>query len=168
VPSVAELNVGLHLTPSLGTLALQAVSALAIALLSAWLTVKLSQRRFRAERLWDRRVVAYERVIEAFYKSKRFSSEHLDAQFSDREVPDERDEELRRLAQEAHEEIRRTADIGGFTLSAAALKVISDYEQEAKDPEWITMWHDHLEHDYKVTDKYLKLFIAEAKQDLEQ
>lgn len=156
------------MTPSLSVLAIQALFAFAIAIITALVTVKLSQKRFRAERIWDRKVVSYERVIEAFYKSKKFSSEHLDAEYANRELPDERDKELRRLALEAHEEIRRTAEVGSFTLSPAALQLIADYEREAEDPEWVTMWQEHLNHDYEVTGRYLKLFIAEAKRDLEQ
>lgn len=147
---------------------LQALSAFPIAIFSAWLTVKLSLNRFRAERLWDRKVVAYERVIEAFHKSKKFSSEHLDAEYVKRELPKERDTELRRLAQEALEEIRRTADIGSFTLSQNALQLLSNYSRESEDDDHIHSWQEHLEHDYEVTDKYMKLFIEEAKRDLEK
>lgn len=163
---ICPLNVGLHLTPSPLTLLLQAVSALAIALFSAWLTVKLSQRKFRLERLWDRKVLAYERVIEAFHKSKKFSSENIDAEYSNRELAEERNTELRRLAHEAREEISRTADVGSFTLSEQALKMLADYQRESSDDEHVTSWREHLEHDYTVTDKYMKLFIAEAKRDL--
>jgi hypothetical protein len=152
--------------PSPGTLLLQALSALAIALFSAWLAVTFAQRRFRAERLWDRKVVTYERVIEAFHKSKKFSSEHLDAEYVNREISEERDKELRRLAHEAMEEIRRTADIGSFTLSEQALKLLADCERESSNDSHITSWFEHLEHDYAVTEKYMKLFIAEAKRDL--
>mgnify|MGYP006883222247 CR=1 FL=1 len=156
------------MTPSIETLSLQAISAFAIASFSAWLTVKLSLKRFRTERLWDRKVVAYERVIEAFHKSKKFSSEHLDAEYVNRELPKERDTELRRLAHEALEEIRRTADIGSFTLSTSALKLLADYSRESGDYDDIHSWQEHLEHDYAVTDKYMKLFIEEAKRDLEK
>jgi len=157
-----------RMTPSIETLFLQAISALAIAIFSAWLTVKLSLKRFRTERLWDRKVVAYERVIEAFHKSKKFSSEHLDAEYINRELSTERDSELRRLAQEAHEEIKRTADIGSFTLSKNALKLLEDYSRESGDIDGIDSWQEHLVHDYSVTDKYMKLFIEEAKLDLEK
>jgi hypothetical protein len=155
-------------TPPLLTLFLQAVSAFAIALFSAWLTVKLSHKRFRSERMWDRKVVAYERVIEAFHKSKKFSSEHLDAEHVGRDLSEERDKELRRLAHEAMEEIRRTRDIGSFTLSPAALKILANYERESDDDAHITTWYEHIEHDFEVTNKYMKLFIAEAKRDLAQ
>ncbi len=152
--------------PSLGTIALQAFGAMLIALLSAWITVKLSQRKFRDERMWDRKVLAYERIIEAFHKSKKFSSEHLDAQYVNRELSDERDTELRKLASEAREEIARATDIGSFTLSAQALDLLAKYQSESADDDHIQSWHEHLEHDYSTTEKYLKLLIAEAKRDL--
>ena len=154
------------MTPSLPTIILQGASALAIALFSAWVTVRLSQRKFRAERLWDRKANSYERLIEAFHKSKRFSSEHLAAEYKGRNLPDEKDLELRSLAQEAHEEIRRNADIGSFTLSKHALDLLSDYEKEIEDYADVHTWYDHLEHDYSITDKYMKLLIDEAKRDL--
>jgi hypothetical protein len=154
------------MAPSIETLLVQAISTLAIAIFSSWLTVKLSLKRFRTERLWDRKVIAYERVIDAFHKSKKFSSEHLDAEYVNRELPKERDTELRRLAQEAQEEIRRTADIGSFTLSTNALKLLEKYSRESGDDDHIDSWQEHLEHDYTVTDKYMKLFIEEAKRDL--
>jgi hypothetical protein len=154
------------LSPSLGAIALQALGALAIALLSAWITVKLSQRKFRTERMWDRKVLAYERVIEAFHKSKKFSTEHLDAECVNREVPEERDKELRHLAKEAREEIARATDIGSFTLSLQALELLADYQRESGNDDHIHTWLEHLDYDYSVTDKYLKLLIAEAKRDL--
>jgi hypothetical protein len=155
------------MTPSPEVLLLQGISALAIALASAWITVKLSLRRFRAERQWDRKVQAYERLIEALHKSKKFSSEHLDAIHRGREVEDERDVELRKLAREARDEIRRAADIGSFTLSPKTLEIIATYESNLGNTSEITMWHDYLEHDYDVTSQCLKDLLVEAKRDLE-
>ena len=152
--------------PSSMMLLLQALSALCISLFSAWLTVRLSQKRFRAERLWGRKVVAYERVIEAFHKSKKFSSEHMNAARSGGDVSEERDKELRLLAKEANEEIRKAADIGSFTISDEALNVLALYEKELDDVE-LYDWHTYLEHDFSITEKYMKKFIATAKKDLE-
>lgn len=154
------------MSPSVATLVLQAISAFSIALFSAWVTVKLSQKRFRAERLWDRKIIAYERVIEAFHKSKKFSSEHMDAEHVGGVLSEERDKELRRLAHEAMEEICRTRDIGSFTLSDEAMKILAAYEHKSSDNDHISMWEEHLAHDFKVTGKYMNQFIAEARRDL--
>ncbi len=149
-----------------GTIVLQALTALAISLFSAWITVKFSQNKFRSERLWDRKVISYERVIEAFHKSKKFSSEHLDAEYVGREVSVDRADELRNLAHEAMEEIRRTADIGSFTLSAHALNLLAEFNKKSENVAQADTWQEHLENDYALTDEYMKKFIIEAKRDL--
>ncbi len=112
--------------------------------------------------------MSYERVIEAFHKSKKFSSEHMRTEHSGQEVSTERDAELRQHAKEAMEEIRRTADIGSFTLSEPAMKIIISYERESNDDDHINSWQEHLEYDFKTTEKHMKEFIAEAKRDLAQ
>lgn len=149
-------------------IALQALGALAIAVTTSWITVWLSQKRFRTERMWDRKALAYERVIEAFYKSKRFSREHLDAEYAGRDVSDDRDKELRLQSSEAREEILRAVEIGSFTLSVEALQLLEDFRKDSSDDDHITSWFEHIEHDYTITDKYMKLLIAEAKRDLSQ
>ena len=144
---------------------IQAFFSFFISLFSAWLAVKFSQRKFREERLWDRKVIAYERVIDAFHKSKKFSSEHMDIEYAGRTLDEERDKELRRLSHDAMEEIRRAADVGSFTLSTKAIQILADYKSESST-KGIVSWGEYLEHDYTVTTKYMKLFIEEAKFDL--
>ena len=39
------------------------VSGGAIAIVTAFLTVRLSLKQFRSERLWERKIEAYERII---------------------------------------------------------------------------------------------------------
>jgi len=147
-------------------LLLQALIGLVISVATSLLTVKLSLARFRTERIWEKKALVYERVIDAIHKAKKFSSEHLDAQYNRRDLPDERDEELRKLAKEAKDEISRVADIGGFILSAQALEIIRAYERRSRDTKHIESWHAYLEHDYEITDHCLKSFIAAAKRDL--
>ena len=68
-----------------------------IAAASSWITVQLSRRQFQTNRWWEKKVEAYERVIEAFHTAKLFASEHLEAEYRDREVEKERDTKLRKL-----------------------------------------------------------------------
>lgn len=149
-------------------LLLQALIGLVISVATSLLTVKLSLARFRTERIWEKKALAYERVIDAIHKAKKFSSEHLDAQYSGHDLPDERNEELRKLANEAKDEISRAADIGGFILSTQALEIIREYERRSRDTKHIESWHEALEYDYEVTDHCLKSFIAEAKRDISE
>ena len=83
---------------------------------SAWVTVQLSLRRFRAEKWWERRVTAYERVIEALYNSKEFSEVHLHALDENLQIPKEQDNELRAQVEDAAREIAKAVDLGSFLL----------------------------------------------------
>jgi hypothetical protein len=75
-------------------LVLKALSAVAIAAFSSWITVYLSRNKFRSERWWEKKVAAYERVIDAFHKSKKFDSEHLRAEQLDITLDEARKTEL--------------------------------------------------------------------------
>ena len=59
---------------------LKVLSGIAIAAISSWITVQLSKHKFRSERWWEKKVGAYERVIEAFHNSKKFDAEHMSAE----------------------------------------------------------------------------------------
>ena len=147
---------------------IRVLTAIAIAAVSSWITVQLSRHKFRNERWWDKKVAAYERVIEAFHNSKKFSSEHMAAEESGAEVNELRDIELRSLAKEAIDEIKKSSDIGSFILSESALKILANYEAESEKAPREDSWYEHLETDWVRTDRYMKEFIAEAKADLKK
>ena len=65
---------------------LKVLSGIAIAAVSSWITVQLSKHKFRSERWWEKKVEAYERVIEAFHNSKKFDTEHMTAKERGSEV----------------------------------------------------------------------------------
>lgn len=144
------------------------LSAIAIAGASSWITVQLSRHKFRSERWWEKKVDAYERVIEAFHNSKKFSSEHMTAEERGREVSDERDAELRTLAKDARDEILRASDIGSFVLSKEALGILARYEAQSENAPRQESWYEHLDADWSLTNSYMKEFIAEAHRDLKK
>ena len=147
---------------------LKALSAVLIAAISSWITVQLSKGKFRSERWWERKVQAYERVIEAFHNSKRFDAEHMRAEEQSREISEERAEELRAAARAARDEILKASDIGSFLLSEEALKILAKYEAESEKIPRHDTWYEHLDHSWSVDHRYMKEFIAEAKRDLKK
>ncbi|WP_139791164.1 hypothetical protein [Chromobacterium violaceum] len=144
------------------------ISAIVIATVSSWITVQLSRHKFRTEKWWEKKVSAYERVIDAFHSSKKFSSEHLDAVYKGHEVEEARDRELRKMAREARDEIIRASDVGAFILSAEAISILAKYEAESESLSRYESWQEYLDSDWSITHKYMKEFIAEAKRDLMQ
>jgi len=144
------------------------LSGIAIAAVSSWITVQLSKHKFRAERWWEKKVEAYERVIEAFHNSKKFDTEHMTAEERGREVDEARDAELRSLAKAARDEILKASDVGSFVLSEKALKILAKYEAESDNMPRQDAWYEHLDHSWSIVNRYMKEFIEEAHRDLKK
>lgn len=142
------------------------LTGIVIAGITAFITVHLSVKRFRQERWWEKQVVAYEKVIEALHYSKAFSDVHLNASYEGREVSEERDKELRAKSAEAHREIERAADIGGFLLSPEARDRIRRYRQEASAASNTTDWITYLDGDLAATSSCLEDMVKIARKEL--
>ena len=94
----------------------ETLSIIAVSGVTAWITVFLALRRFRKERLWQKRVEAYESIFSALHHCKRFSDVHFEASQNLRDVSPERDEPLRSRAVKAGQILAEAADVSGFLL----------------------------------------------------
>jgi len=146
--------------------AINVLTGILIAIVSAWVTVRLSLKRFRSEKWWERKMAAYERVIEALHHSKAFSDTHLEARLQGRDVSEERDQELRKYARDAHREIEKAADVGSFLLSPKALERLKQYQKDAKEAQQTEHWEEYLMNDSAALESCLEDFIKIAKSDL--
>ncbi len=142
----------------------QILTGIIIATASAWITVQLSLRRFRTERWWERKVESYTNVIEALHNSKAFASYHLKT--GGREIPEERDKELRSRTREANDEILKATDVGAFSLSEKALTRLRKYNNEEEEASELVDWYGYLVADLEATERCLKDLIEIAKKDL--
>ncbi|MGA7578695.1 MAG: hypothetical protein ACLQUW_12410 [Desulfobaccales bacterium] len=147
-------------------LILKIFAGIAIATFSSWVTVKLSLRRFRAEKLWERQVDAYLRVIEALHNSKTFSEHSYNAELQMNKLSDERSEEIVTRSIIAQDEIDKAIDLGAFLFSVGALNILKEYQKEISEIPNDHPWLQYLEDDLLATKKCLKNFIEIAKNDL--
>ncbi len=129
-------------------------------------TLWYNGKMMRKQRWWERKIEAYEKIIEALHNSKMFSEEHLEADCKGREVSEEKDKELRRLAKFAHDEIVKVIDTGTFMFSEIAMTRLRKYRKEDDQASDTTMWIEYLEADLDATDRCLKDMIEIAKSDL--
>ena len=65
------------------------ISGVAIAGLSSWITVQLSQRQFRTEKWWEMKATAYSNLLGTIHDAKAFSEEHLEADYRDKNLTEE-------------------------------------------------------------------------------
>lgn len=146
--------------------ALNVVGSVAVAVLSAFVTVQLSIRRFRSERRWERKATAYESIFETLHKGKAFNEAHLKAAERDLEVSEEEDKALREVAKAAAKEVYKAIDIGGYILSKKAIDRLMRYKKEEEAAGETQMWQEYLVADLAATTSCLKDLIQIAKEDL--
>jgi hypothetical protein len=142
------------------------VSAALIAILSAWVTVQLSLRKFRTEKWWERKADAYTNLIEALHHSLKFSDRHLEKEQQGETLDDDADRKLRREAMSADADIRRYIDVGQLHMSNATIQRLHTYMQDERKAGDTTSWNEYLMNTYQVNQKCLADLIVLAKKDL--
>ena len=142
------------------------LTGIGIAAVSSLITVRLSIRQFRSQRLWEKKVETYQRIIEAFHKSKNYSSEYMTTEIKGREVSEARGAELVKQSNEAHEEISMACDVGRFLLSDKAVGILDEFKKKYDNQPRHDTWWESLDESWSLADHYMKEFIAEAQKDI--
>lgn len=142
-----------------------------IPIIIALITVKISLRKFRTEKWWEKKAETYSSVIDALHKLKNYCQQKLVAEYrpssyGENNLSKEREGELYNQYKQAHQEVIRAIDVGSFIISEAALKVLSVY-QNRPEPDWDTGWLGNIiAQDFKYIATCLEDFKKEAKKDL--
>ena len=147
---------------------LNIVSTIAIAAFSSWIAVQLSISKFRTEKWWEKKTEAYERVIEAFHNVKNGFSAHMEVEFGEMKLSEDRKKELEKCSRNARDEILRASDIGAFILSKNALNILAKFEAQSKIAIKENGWFGFLDSSWSLADNHMKEFIEEAHRDLKQ
>ncbi len=108
----------------------QIASGLLISVVTALVTVQLSLRRFRSERMWERKVQAYERIFESLHHLKAYCDGHLKAEECGSKMDINREQELYGKFRLALEEINKYRDIGSFLIAESAVERLKRFEME--------------------------------------
>lgn len=143
------------------------LSGLIIAVVAAYFTVQFSLRRFRSEKWWEKKVEAYEKVLDALYCSKSFFDNYLAESYGDRKLTDEAVKKLRKDANLASDEIERLSNLGAFLLSGSAMARLSQYLKEEQEASKTTHWVEYLDGNWTAVSACLNDIIDIAKKDLE-
>ena len=143
-------------------------ASLFVGIASAWVTAHLSLKRFRAEKWWEMRVRAYERVIGALHDTMNFASVHFDAVVLGQRLSDTRKLELSKNLADAQKEIARAADMGGFILSEKARDRLKEYQTADLELEGSEVdWGTRMDQSYGAANTCLQDIIKIAREDLE-
>ncbi|MDF4951659.1 hypothetical protein P3580_23845 [Vibrio parahaemolyticus] len=144
----------------------QILVGVAIAGVSALITVKLSLNRFREEKVWEKKLQAYENVIGAFHQIKNYYDEHLGSSWNGTNLSPEQKSELLKAQTSAKYELSRAIDVGGLLLCSEAIMVVESYLSDYHNCPDFDSYEEHLDHNWDLADKALKQFISVSRRDI--
>lgn len=139
---------------------------LAIAFFTAIITVRLSLRRFHAEKWWEKKVEAYSRIVDTLHYVKNYCEQKYDAEFDSNIISEEKENELRKQYKLAAKELAKATDIGSFIICDKAAEILNKYRQRPQ-----LSWDEYslpevIENDLKYVSECLEEFKVIAKKDL--
>jgi hypothetical protein len=150
----------------IGAIASNLLTAILVAVITSFLSVWLALRRFRAERLWERKADAYVRIIEALHHAKAFSEHHVGADEIGRELSKDKDTELRNRARLGSDELLKAIDTAALLLPKEAIVRLRQYMKDEEAAKKHTSWVDYLDADAAATRACLQDMIEIARLDL--
>jgi hypothetical protein len=150
-------------------LGIKVLISFAISLITSLITVNLSLKRFRREKIWERKLDAYTKFIELFNVSKSWTDKNYYAQKDGKEISESVDKDLREQNSEAHKEIDKYADLGTFIFSEDFSKKIRCYQSDSAVVTATNIyWCEYIQADYNLMERYLGEFTLLAKNDLKK
>jgi hypothetical protein len=113
-------------------IAINAVMALAISIVTALIAVQISLRKFYAERWWDRKVEAYTNIFEALYKLKNYSDLKYEDYLGERTLSEDDAKRLGEQCRVATDEVDKAIEIGSFTISHESIECLSRFRKRPR------------------------------------
>lgn len=150
----------------LSDLGIKLIPGLIIAVFTSYFTVKLSIRRFYAEKWWEKKQEIYSRLIEALHYLKRYFSEKLEDVRERGHLNEEKEEKLKIEYSQASMELDKIKDLASLLLSQNAVSIIEKYEKDEKEALQSNSFYDYLDHSLVAVEECLKKIKIEAKIDL--
>lgn len=139
-----------------------------IALVSSGATMVLSQRRFCAERRWEKKLDAYLRIIHALHDMQRYVHELIEEELEGySRLPEERKAILAQRWVEARDELLRARDLGEFLISDEAASSLVDLEHRLRRGRDLQYYFEQLESDAEALENCLNAVKSRGKADLD-
>ncbi len=137
-----------------------------ISILVAVVTVRLSLKKYRSEKWWDKKVEAYSKIIDALHQLKNYCEQKLPAEYDGHSLSPEKERELSQQSQIAHREYFKALDVGSFIISNEAVKILETYKNRPELDYYKEPFFELIENDLIYIKECLQDFKLAAKKDL--
>ena len=156
---------------NLSTVLLSFAGSIIAAVVSAWITARLSLRKFYSEKQWERKSAAYSNIIEAMHHIREHADTNLAFEGKALQIPADGEKKLDANLRNAMADLRRNRDVGSFVISIEAIDIINEFFAEMDKSVEIGKNQSFFEYcDYRVgaVDQALVRIREAARSDLAQ
>ena len=142
------------------------ISTIIIGFLAAILGSWVALRKFKKEKLWERKEKSYSEIIDALYALLQHCEVHKEDFGQGTGLSEDRERELAINYNQAFWKIKKVTDIGAFVISAKAHKVLVTLMDREKldwnnNPRW-----ELYENDYQGFQQALNEIVKIASREL--
>jgi hypothetical protein len=137
-----------------------------VALLTSWLTVKFTLRRFQSEKWFERRIDAYTRVIEALHFMNHCTERQLRAAERGTDIPKDIQDELVNSYRKGLADLQTLTDMGALLFSLEAVTALDTLNAELLAATNEPSWWEHLDAECSAISRCLVALRPIAKRDL--
>jgi len=140
--------------------------ALAVSIITAYITVRLSLKQFYSQRWWDKKAEAYSLILEHLSYLKYYYSEWIDELQLDITMGEDHQKRLNDGYQQSKESIIKAAAIGEFIVSEATGEAVSKLLSELTNLHFEVDLNQIVEKSYVAVGECIKTVRKEAKEAL--
>lgn len=141
-------------------------SGIPVALLTAWLTVKFSLKRFRSEKWFERRMDAYTKLIDSLHLMRHTNDRQLRAAYRGVELPKETEEQLVGSYLKGLAEVRRLTDVVALLFPPKAVRADEKLAADLDKATNVDSWWENLDREETAIGTALLELRAIAREDL--
>lgn len=110
---------------NLSTVLVSFAGSIVAAVVSAWITARLSLRKFYSEKQWERKFAAYSNIIEAMHHIREHADTNVAFEGKALQIPADGKKMLDDNLRNAMADLRRNRDVGSFVISIDAVDIIN-------------------------------------------
>lgn len=140
---------------------------LVIAVITAILSVRLSLRRFRSEKVWEQRLSAYVEVLAALNEMLAVVSMQIRFEEAGRELSKERDTELRARHKAARQGFDRVFAVSRLLLPDSVSNGLREAQEELEGAREYETYYESLDAEYGALKTAIDVVTKAGRTDLQ-
>lgn len=145
---------------------LKILAQIVISFLMAFLAAKLATNRYRKDKVWDQKMLAYSQLIEALHEMKWPLSEHQVASLEGRELSDDISTIHWDNFRKARKDVYKIAESSSFIVSEQVQDAIANLEVGRTESNRSEHWQEALDVELYAINKCIEKVKKIASDDL--